>query len=229
MSIIDTQHSVLVDQASPSSLSSQAVEHSYIGSVRREDSLVNLVPNLRLTSQHEFCWRWSFMYSGVTFDLKNVPAKIMMQSCKFFPPQRRRNGGGCGNNLRKVNAMTMMTTTTADADAYANTPQLLQQQQQLLQQQWRNSKRLGVSTPKDHCGTGFGYVGRKQRPGNGSNDDCGGIVLAAGKCGGDPGRAALSPLPPPPSPPRDRLLRGGNGLGGPAARRGAGPKHGNQG
>ncbi len=52
MSIIDTQRSVLVDQASPSSLSSQAAEHSYIGSVRREDSPVNLAPNLRLTSQH---------------------------------------------------------------------------------------------------------------------------------------------------------------------------------
>jgi hypothetical protein len=35
----------------------------------------------------EFCWRWSFMYSSVTFDLKNAPAKFMMQSCKFFPPQ----------------------------------------------------------------------------------------------------------------------------------------------
>jgi hypothetical protein len=39
----------------------------------------------------EFCWRWSFMYSGVTFDLKNAPAaKFMMQSCKFFPPQRQQ-------------------------------------------------------------------------------------------------------------------------------------------
>jgi hypothetical protein len=55
MSIIDTQRSVLVDQASPSSLSSQAAGHSYIGSVRREDSPVNLAPNLRLMSQHGFC------------------------------------------------------------------------------------------------------------------------------------------------------------------------------
>ncbi len=52
MSIIDTQLLVLVDQASPSSLSSQATEHSYVGSVRREDSPVNLAPNWRLTSQH---------------------------------------------------------------------------------------------------------------------------------------------------------------------------------
>jgi hypothetical protein len=29
--------------------------------------------------------------TGMTFDLKNdVPAKFMMQSCKFFPPQWRR-------------------------------------------------------------------------------------------------------------------------------------------
>jgi hypothetical protein len=27
--------------------------------------------------------------TGVTFDLKNTPAKFMMQSCKFFPPQRQ--------------------------------------------------------------------------------------------------------------------------------------------
>jgi hypothetical protein len=25
--------------------------------------------------------------TGATFDLKNVPAKFMMQSCEFFPPQ----------------------------------------------------------------------------------------------------------------------------------------------
>jgi hypothetical protein len=28
--------------------------------------------------------------TGGTFDLKNAPAKFMMQSCEFFPPQRRR-------------------------------------------------------------------------------------------------------------------------------------------
>jgi hypothetical protein len=28
--------------------------------------------------------------TGTTFDLKNAPAKFMMQSCKFFPPQWRR-------------------------------------------------------------------------------------------------------------------------------------------
>jgi hypothetical protein len=28
--------------------------------------------------------------TGMTFDLKNVPAKFMMQSCEFFPPQRQR-------------------------------------------------------------------------------------------------------------------------------------------
>jgi hypothetical protein len=27
---------------------------------------------------------------GATFDLKNVPAKFMMQSCKFFSPQGRQ-------------------------------------------------------------------------------------------------------------------------------------------
>jgi hypothetical protein len=170
----------------------------------------------------ELCWRWSFMYSGGTFDLKNAPAKFMMQSCKFFPPNGGSNGSGCGNNHRKVNAMTMTTSMTADADTYANAPQQLQQQQQLPPQQWRNGKRWGVSTSKDLRGASFGYVGGKQRPGNGGNDNCSGIVPAAGKCGRDPGRAALPPLLPPPSPPRNRLLRGGNMPGGPAARRGAG-------
>ncbi len=93
--------------------------------------------------------------------------------------------------------MTMTTTTTVDADAYADAPQQLQQQQQLPQQQWRNGKRWGVSTSKDLRGAGFGCVGGKQRPCNGGNDDRGGIVPAAGKCGGDPGRAALPSLLPP--------------------------------
>jgi hypothetical protein len=28
--------------------------------------------------------------TGATFDLKNVPTKFIMQSCKFFPPRWRR-------------------------------------------------------------------------------------------------------------------------------------------
>ncbi len=118
------------------------------------------------------------------------------------PPNGGGNGGGCGNNHRKVNAVTMTTTTTVDADVYANAPQQLQQQQQLPQQQWRNGKRWGVSTSKDLRGAGFGCVGGKQRPGNGGNDNRGGIVPAAGKCGGDPGRATLPPLLPPFPPAR---------------------------
>ncbi len=93
--------------------------------------------------------------------------------------------------------MTMTTTTMADADADADTPRQLQQQQQLPQQQRRNCKRWGVSTSKDVCGAGAGCIGRKQRPGNGGNDDHGGIVPAAGKCGRDPNLAALPPLLPP--------------------------------
>ncbi len=50
---------------------------------------------------------------------------------------------------------------------------------------------------KDVRGASIGCVGRKQRPGNGSNDDRGGIVPAAGECGGDPDGAALPPLLPP--------------------------------
>jgi hypothetical protein len=90
-----------------------------------------------------------------------------------------------------------MTTMMADADADADSPQKLQQQQQLPQQQRRNGKRWGVSTSKDVRGTGIGCVGGKQRPGNGGDNDRGGIVPAAGECGGDPGGAALPPLLPP--------------------------------
>ena len=50
---------------------------------------------------------------------------------------------------------------------------------------------------KDVRGAGVGCVGGKQRPGNSVNDDRGGIVPAAGKCGGDPGGVALPPLLPP--------------------------------
>jgi hypothetical protein len=82
---------------------------------------------------------------------------------------------------------------------------------------------------KDVRGAGVGCIGGKQRPGNGGNDNRGGIVPAAGECGGDPDGAALPPSSPPFPPRRDRLLRGGGVPGGPAARRGAGLKRGNQG
>ena len=80
-------------------------------------------------------------------------------------------------------------------------------------------------TSKDVRGAGIGCVGGKQRPGNGGDDDRGGIVPATGECGGD------RRFPPtiPPSPPRDRLLWGGGAPGGPAPRQGAGLKRGNQG
>jgi hypothetical protein len=126
----------------------------------------------------------------------------MMQSCKFSPPNGSGNSGRCINNHHKVVAVTMTTTTTADADADANAPRQQLQQQQLPQQQRPNVKRWGVSTSKDVCGTKVGWVGGKQRPGNGSNNDRSGILTAAGKCGGDPGGAALPPLIPPfPLPP----------------------------
>jgi hypothetical protein len=106
----------------------------------------------------------------------------------------------------------MMTATTADANADADAPWQLQKQQQLPQQQRRNGKRWGVSTSKDIHGAGVGCVGGKQRPGNGGNNDCGGIIPAAGECSGDPGGRRGGA-----SPPRDRLLRG------------VGPKRGYQG
>ncbi len=98
--------------------------------------------------------------------------------------------------------MTMTMTMTAHADVDANAPRQLQQQQQLPQQQQRNGKRWGISTSKDLRGAGVGCVGGKQRPGNGVEDNHSGIVPAAGKCGGDPGGAALPPLLPPFPPAR---------------------------
>ncbi len=50
---------------------------------------------------------------------------------------------------------------------------------------------------KDVRSAGVGCVGRKQRPGNGSDDNCGSIVPATGECGGDPEGAVLPPLLPP--------------------------------
>ncbi len=93
-------------------------------------------------------------------------------------------------------------TMTADANTDADAPRQLQQQQQLPQQQRRNGKRWGVSTSKNVHSNGVGCIGGKQRPDNGGNDDRGGIVPAASKCGGDPGRAALPPLLPPFPPAR---------------------------
>ncbi len=113
------------------------------------------------------------------------------------PPYGCGNGGGCSNDHRKVTAMTMMMTMTVDANADTNAPWQLQQQQQLPQQQRRNGKRWGGLPSKDVCGTGVCYIGGKQRPSNGGNDDHGGIIPAAGKCGRDPGGVALPPFLPP--------------------------------
>ncbi len=55
---------------------------------------------------------------------------------------------------------------------------------------------------KDVRGTSVGCVGGKQRPGNGGNNNRGGIIPAAGECSGDPSRATLSPLLPPFPPTR---------------------------
>jgi hypothetical protein len=124
--------------------------------------------------------------------------------------------------------ITARLTTTADANADANAPRQLQQQKQLPQQQQRNGKSWGGLPSQDVHGAGIGCIGGKQRPGNGGDNNCGCIVSAAGKCGGDlAGRRFLPPSPP--SPPRNRLLWGGGTPGGPAAKRGAGPKHGDQG
>ncbi len=142
--------------------------------------------------------------TGMTFDLKNAPAKFMMHNhASSSPADGGGNGGGYGNNHCKVTTVTMTMTTMADANAEADAPrQLQQQQQQLPQQQRRNSKRWGVSTSKDVRSAGVGCIGRKQRPGNGGNNNHGGIVPAKGKCGGYPGGVALPPLPPPFPPTR---------------------------
>ena len=67
--------------------------------------------------QQNFAGAGHMYHTGATFDLKNVPAKFIMQSCKFFPPNGGGNGGGCGNDYCKVTAVTMMMTTMADAGA----------------------------------------------------------------------------------------------------------------
>jgi hypothetical protein len=36
--------------------------------------------------QQNFAGAGHMYHTGVTFDLKNVPAKFIMQSCEFFPP-----------------------------------------------------------------------------------------------------------------------------------------------
>ncbi len=98
----------------------------------------------------------------------------------------------------------MATMVEVNADANTDAPWQLQQQQLL----WDNSgKRWGGSLSKDGCGGSIGCVGGKSRPGFNGGNNRGGAIPAAGKYGGGPGGAALSPFTP-----RDRLLRGG-GLG----------------
>ncbi len=127
----------------------------------------------------------------------------MMQSCEFFPPDGGGNGGRCGNDHCKVTAVTMTMTTTVDADADADARSSSSSSSSSCCSSSGATARGGeYQTSKEVCGAGIGSVGKKQRPGNGGDNNRGGIVPAAGECGGDPDRAALPPLLPPFPPAR---------------------------
>jgi hypothetical protein len=70
---------------------------------------------------------------GATFDLKNLPAKFMMQSCRFFPPQRRQQQRRMRQQSPQGYHRDSDDDNDADADADANAPRQLQQQQLLPQ------------------------------------------------------------------------------------------------
>ncbi len=86
--------------------------------------------------------------------------------------------------------MTMMADADADADARSSSSSC-------RSSSGATARGGEYRTSEDVRGAGVGCVGGKQRPGNGGNNDRGGIVPAAGECGGDPDGAALSLLLPP--------------------------------
>jgi hypothetical protein len=92
----------------------------------------------------------------------------------------------------------MTTTTTADVDADADARSSCSSCRSSSGATARGGE---YRTSKDVRGAGVGCVGGKQRPGNGGDNDRGGIVPAAGECGGDPDGEALPPLLPPLLPP----------------------------
>ncbi len=95
--------------------------------------------------------------------------------------------------------MAMTTTTTADTNADANARS---SSSSCCSSSGAMAGGGEYRTSKDVRGTGVGCVSGKQRPSNGREDDCGGILPIAGKCGGDPDEAALPPLLPPFPPAR---------------------------
>jgi hypothetical protein len=150
---------------------------------------------------------------------------LLCNHASSSPPNGGGNGGGCGSNHCKVTAVTMTMTMMPDADADAD-----------------------AHSSSSSCRSSSGATargGEYQRP---RTSAVPALAASAGSKGqamaattiaaasfpsqvsaaGTPTGQRFSPSSPP-SPPRDRLLRGGGAPGGPAARRGVGLKRGNQG
>ena len=89
--------------------------------------------------------------------------------------------------------MTMTTTTTTDANADADARS---SSSSCRSSSGATARGGEYQTSKDVRSAGVGCIGGKQRPGNGGNNDRGGIVPTTGECGGDPDGAALPPFPP---------------------------------
>jgi hypothetical protein len=86
-------------------------------------------------------------------------------------------------------AVTMTTTTMVDADADADARSSSSSCRSTAQ--WQEVGSIDVQGRPRHW---HWLRWREARPGNGGDDDHGGIVPAAGECGRDPDGAALPPL-----------------------------------
>jgi hypothetical protein len=100
--------------------------------------------------------------TGATFDLKNAPAKFMMQSCKFSPPQWRRqwrqmrqqspqgyrrdndNNNDGRRQRRRQRPMAAAAAAAADAASAAQ------------------RQEVGSIDVQDACGASIGCVSGKQ-------------------------------------------------------------------
>jgi hypothetical protein len=150
---------------------------------------------------------------------------LLCNHASSSPPNGRGNGGGCGNDHRNVTAVTMMTTTTADADADADARS---SSSSCRSSSGATARGGEYRRPRTSGAPALAALAGSKGPAMAAMTIAAALSLPQVSAAGTPTGRRFPPFSPP-SPPRDRLLRGGGAPGGPAARHGAGLKRGNQG
>jgi hypothetical protein len=155
---------------------------------------------------------------------------LLCNHASSSPPNGGGNCGGCGNNHCKVTAVTMTTTMTADAnaDADAHSSSSSCCSSSCCSSSGATARGGEYQHPRTSAAPALAALAGSKGPATAAMKIGAALSPPQVSVAGDPTGRRFPPSSPP-SPPRDRLLRGGSAPGGPAARCGVGLKRGNQG